>query len=58
MIIGIHPNIDIMLLHSISALTPQDAVCAAETEDVYILIYYIVYCLLWLCGGVTALYDE
>lgn len=43
-----------MLLHSISALTPQEAVCAAETEDIYVLIYYIVYCLLWLYGGVTA----
>ena len=46
--------IDAVLLCS----TPQNAVFTADTDVLYILIYYIIYCLLLFTAGVAALYGE
>lgn len=45
--------IDAMLLCS----TPHDAVFIADTDVIYILMYYIVYAHLLLTAAVAALYD-
>ena len=50
-------SIDTILLHSISALIPQEAVSASYTEAIYILMYYIICYLLLLTAVVAALYD-